>query len=518
MLTAAQYAEIVLLSQHGLSRREISRMTGRDRHTIGKVLRLRTPPHPVPRHRVKKIDPYRAEAEQALTVRGLTVRELLPKLKAAGFNGSLRNLQRFARKLGRRNLDRINGAAVSPCGGSLLTAEHLWVLRLMQGTIDAEALRLSCGDRLSPEDARELIGHIREGRLRRRNRAVVIGAHLKGIPLRSIASFLHVDRHTARVYFSRFDREGIRRLFNTDKKWLRKSEDQRYRDAVFKVLHAPPASYGFNRTTWKMVDLKSALREQGVALSVGSIRKVIRAAGFRFRKAKKVLTSTDPQYRRKLRVITAILGNLRPDERFFSIDEFGPFAIKIQGGRSLVKAGQTRTVPMRQRSKGRLICTAALDLSTNQVTHFYSEKKNTDEMLKLLDVLLAEYSSQSRLYLSWDAASWHISGRLKCRVREINSPAYQAAHRTPRVSLAPLPACAQFLNVIESVFSGMARAIIHNSDYSSADVCKAAIDRYFAERNQHFREHPKRAGNKLWGAEIVPPVFAEGQNCKDPRW
>jgi len=31
----------------------------------------------------------------------------------------------------------------------------------------------------------------------------------------------------------------------------------------------------------------------------------------------------------------------------------------------------------------------------------------------------------------------------------------------------PLPAGAQFLNVIESVFSGMARAIIHNSDYES---------------------------------------------------
>jgi transposase len=89
------------------------------------------------------------------------------------------------------------------------------------------------------------------------------------------------------MYLSRFDREGIRGLFNTDKKWLRKSEDQWYRDAVFKVLHAPPASYGFNRTTWKMVDLKSALREQGVTLSVGSIRKVIRSAGFRFRKAKK---------------------------------------------------------------------------------------------------------------------------------------------------------------------------------------------------------------------------------------
>ena len=41
------------------------------------------------------------------------------------------------------------------------------------------------------------------------------------------------------------------------------------------------------------------------------------------------------------------------------------------------------------------------------------------------------------------------------------------AHGTARVELAPLPASAQFLDVIESVFSGLARAIIHNSDYSS---------------------------------------------------
>jgi hypothetical protein len=39
------------------------------------------------------------------------------------------------------------------------------------------------------------------------------------------------------------------------------------------------------------------------------------------------------------------------------------------------------------------------------------------------------------------------------------------------------PARAQFLNVIESVFSGTARAIIHNSDYKSVDETKRAIFR-----------------------------------------
>jgi hypothetical protein len=74
------------------------------------------------------------------------------------------------------------------------------------------------------------------------------------------------------------------------------------------------------------------------------------------------------------------------------------------------------------------------------------------------------------------------------------------------------------LNVIESVFSGMAKAVIHNSNYQSVEECKVAIDRHFDERNQHFKDHPKRAGKKIWGQELVPPVFNEANNCKDPRY
>jgi hypothetical protein len=84
--------------------------------------------------------------------------------------------------------------------------------------------------------------------------------------------------------------------------------------------------------------------------------------------------------------------------------------------------------------------------------------------------------------------------------------------------LAPLPSSAQFLNVIESVFSGLAKAIIHNSNYKGTDECKAAIDTYFQGRNENFRKNPQKAGNKIWGKELVIPVFNESKNCKDPKW
>jgi len=54
------------------------------------------------------------------------------------------------------------------------------------------------------------------------------------------------------------------------------------------------------------------------------------------------------------------------------------------------------------------------------------------------------------------------------------------------VELAPLTASAQFLNTIESIFSGLEKSVIHNSDYDSMETCMAAIDRHFQERNLYF--------------------------------
>jgi len=294
---------------------------------------------------------------------------------------------------------------------------------------------------------------------------------------------------------------------------LRKFQRQEYIQAVFSILHSPPRDFGFNRSSWRIPDIHQAMQKKGLPIGKNYIVKIIKNAGYRFRSAKKVLTSTDPEYREKLKQITAILSGLGAKDKFFSIDEFGPFAVKIQGGKCYVPQGHARVVPQIQKSKGRIILTGALELSKNQMTHFYSERKDTAEMIKLLRILIEKYHDEDFIFLSWDAASWHASKELYKEVNEHNRTGIK-----PNVKLAPLPACAQFLNVIESVFSGMAKAVIHNSDYQSVDECKTAIDMYFNERNRFFLENPKRAGNKIWGKERVEPIFTESNNCKDSRY
>ena len=341
-------------------------------------------------------------------------------------------------------------------------------------------------------------------------------ARERGIGQSNVCSFLYLAKKTATKYWSDYKRGGTAALFARRTSGRQKSNDERIKETVFALLHSPPSTYGINRSTWRFTDLQSVLRSQGNPLCRDVIRTIIKGAGYKWRKARVVLTSNDPEYKAKVAVIQEILSKLKADEAFFSIDEYGPFAVKKKGGRKRVAPGESYTVPQWQKSKGHLIITGALELLRNQVTHFYSKKKNTKEMIKMMDLLRVQYHDCSTIYLSWDAASWHVSKELFAEIKKRNAEA--AVREYPIVKTAPLPAGAQFLNIIESVFSGMSRAIIHNSDYPSMEAAQQAIDTHFANRNDSFRKRPKKAGCKIWGVERVSNEFREGNNCKDPLY
>lgn len=368
------------------------------------------------------------------------------------------------------------------------------------------------------EDISSLLEFIGKGQSRERRRAAAILLLGLGESKQRVVRILKSSRQTVGQYWREYQEKGLAVVPNRNYGRPPKSNDKNVQDAIFSLLHSPPSSHGINRTTWRMTDLHMTLRKQGTPMSITVIRQVIQAAGYKWRRARVVLTSRDPNYHEKLDYISSILSNLKSDERFFSIDEFGPFAIKMRPGRLLVPPNEYPTVPQYQKSKGYLIVTAALELSTNQVTHLYSKKKNTLEMIRLMELLIQKYAHFRKLYFSWDSVSWHGSKKLNRWVKQVNDSEFRARSRTPLIELAPLPAGAQFLNVIESVFSGLARAVIHNSDYPSVEHAMTAIDMHFRERNAYFQKNPKRAGKKIWGKERVPCCFSETQNCKDPHY
>jgi transposase len=272
--------------------------------------------------------------------------------------------------------------------------------------------------------------------------------------------------------------------------------------ALMEILHHRPTNYGINRSNWSYGSLAEAYGNvYGRRPAKGTVGRLLRDAGLRWKKSRRVLTSPDPNYREKVELLLKTLHSLKVDEDLFFIDELGPLQVKRYGGHSYVSQGQTPTHPQAQRSKGSITLYAALSAKTNQVAWFYWKSKDSAGMINLAEIIFNQNLSKRKIYLTWDAASWHRSSQLVQWVdnfNEINA----VGGLGPRIEFVPLPSSAQFLNVVEAVFSGMKRAVIHGSDYQSDKEMKMAISKHFCDRNQFFLTNPKRAGNKIWDIDF----------------
>ena len=268
--------------------------------------------------------------------------------------------------------------------------------------------------------------------------------------------------------------------------------------ALIEILHHNPKVYGINRSNWTQGSLAVAFEKlYGQRPSKSTVGRLLKEAGLSWRKSRRVLTSPDPNYREKVELLLTTLQSLKADEDLFFIDELGPLQVKRYGGRSYTPKGATPTHPQNQHSKGSITLYGALSAATNQVTWFYGKSKDSAGIIDLAEMLFNQYHARSKIYLTWDAASWHGSDELVQWTDKLNAW-NKTSDAGPIIEFVPLPSSAQFLDVIEAVFSGMKRAVIHNSDYQSEEEMKAAISTHFRERNEFFKHNPKRAGKKIW--------------------
>ena len=254
------------------------------------------------------------------------------------YQGSYSSVRRYVLEERRRVLNLAARVGREPsrgqpnaCSGSVCD----WMLGVLQGNQSLDSIQPGTAD---AETVRTLAKYVRSGSLRDRNKAVCVIAKLLGIRSLAISRFLRISRTSVIKYWKKYRTFGCDRLFKRSYNKEPKSRNQSLRTTVFSVLHTPPSAFDINRTTWTIPDLRRVLGDTGHPVSSPILRPIMRA-GYRWKVARKVLTSNDPNYQEKLAKIQSILSTLGPKERFFSIDEYGPFAVKMQGGRSLVPPG-----------------------------------------------------------------------------------------------------------------------------------------------------------------------------------
>lgn len=296
----------------------------------------------------------------------------------------------------------------------------------------------------------------------------------------------------------------------------KRTKDARYermeqrKKRVIEIIHHQPKFYNVNRSNWSLDSLAKVYNERfGECISRSLVSRSLKESKYTIKKARRVLTSPDPEYREKVDILLKTLNSLGPDDLLFFIDELGPAKVRKYGGRTYSKINETPTYPQNQVGKGSISLAGALSATTNQVTWIYIEAKDSGAMISLAEVLYNQYYSKKKLYITWDCASWHSSQALVSWLELFNAGTEKSGIG-PIIEFIPLPTCSQFLDVIESVFSVMKKAVIHNSDYQSETEMKTAISQHFRDRNEYFKENPKRAGKKIWEIDF----FQDHNNIK----
>src|SRR5690349_17505109 len=262
-----------LILEEGHSRRGVSRTTGLNRKTIRKILKSPWPPReaPPPQSAEQKL----LEAAKILADERFLIDPSVHRRRTLYLWGRARNLL--------LKLDRCRGAALlreiaelisgdtatteaNARAGKLWSrpratrargvADRDWMDRLLRGTMRLTEIE----DLVDPEVAALLLTRIKSGSLRQRKKAVAVLAHRRGVSIRTIAGHLSISRVSARKYVRAFADGGVETLLASRKRiGGRRAENEQIRKAVFALLHEPPSGIGINRTTWRMVDLTTAL-------------------------------------------------------------------------------------------------------------------------------------------------------------------------------------------------------------------------------------------------------------------
>lgn len=134
--------------------------------------------------------------------------------------------------------------------------------------------------------------------LAKRAKMVLLSA--EGNSTSFIAKHLKSSGSIVERWLRQFSQHGVEGLCTKKPVKNRKDQDEFIKSQVFSLLHSPPIEYGINRTSWRISDLKNCLGKRGLIISETAIRKVVKSGGYKWRKARKVLTSPDPDYRNKL--------------------------------------------------------------------------------------------------------------------------------------------------------------------------------------------------------------------------
>jgi len=350
--------------------------------------------------------------------------------------------------------------------------------------------------RLNDAEGRELQRIVRRGSGKTDNsvvkwrRALVVLASAGGNEVAVIARMVQTSPDRVREMIHRFNKLGMKSL---DPVWAggrpRRIQTTE-RELIVTSAKARPTALGQPFTRWSLRKLQRYLATKAhLTVSVERLRQILAEEEITFQATKTWKESTDPRREEKLARIEEVLTHHR--DRTFAFDEFGPLAIKPEGGH----AWAARSRPQRLRANyhkphGTRQFFGWYSIGDDRLGGRIERRKGARPTVRTLQAIRKLRPDGKPIYVILDNLNHH------------RGPDLRQWCADNAVELCFTPTYASWANPIEAHFGPLREFTIANSDYVDHPALTRAIRAYLSWRNANTADPELLALERKRRAEI----------------
>jgi transposase len=333
--------------------------------------------------------------------------------------------------------------------------------------------------------------------LARRARIVLLAAD--GMPLRTIAPTVGVERHTVRDWLDRFLAHGLAGLQDLPRPGRPRRFPPEVELRTIDLACTRPDDAGRPVSQWDSTELARQLVADGIVerISPSTVQRMLarhRLKPWRCHSWLHPRRPCDAAFLAQVRAIADLSTRpLAPDEAVICFDEMTALAprprlVPTQPARP----GRPVQVEHEYRRTGALNIFAAFSLRDGSVSASLCRRKRQQELLRFLDLLDDQLDATiTRVHLVCDNVSTHQGKQLH---------AWLATH--PRFCIHYTPVHSSWMNQVEQWFSVLRRKRLRILDFADLADLADAIIAFIADWNTHA--HPFR-----WTTASFEKIFAK---------
>lgn len=320
--------------------------------------------------------------------------------------------------------------------------------------------------RLNEEERRDLQARARQevGRVSERIHFVLLSD--QGKSPAEIAALFGYSVATVRRWLTRYQAEGLEGLYDKPRSGRPRKANDALKDEVEQCLSTRPNALGYLATLWTVTLLVTHLASLGWQVSCSTVRRVLHALDYRWRRPRLAAQRRDPEGHIKMAAIAHAAWNVQTGDHFFSMDE-SEFKLLPVLRAMWSKIAHAFRVPTPDYNAS-VWAFGAVDIFSGQwITGLY-ERQTALNFVAFLEQIWAACPT-GHIWVVIDNAPAHRAKLVA---------AWLEAH--PRMTILYLPKYASHINPIERIWREVKDKVVANYCYPTLAALRQAVQRHLA--------------------------------------